>query len=95
MRAVSQCAGFMPRFKDLTEIVVGKNDCVLLLRRMLSQIPDVDQVSAQRQLRPVLFDDPERQDTNALRLLESLHEITRCQFLPFHGQLLSKQTCGK
>jgi len=49
----------MFRFEDLPEIVFGKHDGIFLLRGIERDIAHIEQIVAQRQMRPVLFHDAE------------------------------------
>src|SRR5579885_200956 len=63
---VSDGAGFVASFGDLAKIVLGKNDGVFLLRGMFGDIADVEEVGANRQMRSVFFEYPERKQAGAL-----------------------------
>src|SRR5260370_39003263 len=69
---VSDGSGLVFGFKDLTEIVLGKNNRILLLDAVLDGITYIDQIVAKRQLGPMFFSYPEQQYAIALRLFESL-----------------------
>src|ERR1700722_10257249 len=86
MGAICDSPRFVPRFEDLPKIILGKNYGVFLLRRILSNIADVQQVSSERQMRTMLFQNPERQKTSSLGLLDGRLEIRGSQFFPVHGK---------
>lgn len=93
-RAVSHRAGFMPGFEDLAEVVFGKDDRVLLPGTVKRGVADIDQIRAQRQMRPVLLDDAKGQQACALGLLNRGGEIPGREFLPIHRERLCRGNCG-
>ena len=86
VEAVGEGTGLMAGFEDLAEVVLGEDDGILLLYRVHHGEADVEQIGSERQMRPVLFDDAERQHANALRLMDSGNEIGSGQLLPMRGQ---------
>ncbi len=87
--AVSQSSRLVFRFKDLTEVVLGKNNRILLLDAVLDGMADIDEIVAKRQVRTMLFDDPERQYACALPFLKALLKFMGSHLLPFHGECLT------
>src|SRR5215469_1155690 len=75
-------------FEDLSEVVFGIDNRVLLCSTMERHVADVDQISAERQLRTMLFDDAKREEAGALGLLNRFHKVSRGQFLPLDGERL-------
>ncbi len=69
--AVGHGAGFVARFGDLSEIVFGKDHCVLLLGRVKSGITHIEEVGAERKMRAVLFQDSEWKQAGSLRPLDA------------------------
>ena len=65
----------MLRFEDLTEVVLGKHDGVLLLRRIDRDVAHVDEIVAERQMRAMLLHDAERQEAGALRTRDGILEV--------------------
>ena len=59
--AVGDGSGFVLGFKNLPEVVLRKNDGVLLLGRLQGSLPHIEKIRAQRQMRPMFFQDAERQ----------------------------------
>src|ERR1700722_799274 len=89
--AVSDRAGFMLCLKNLPEIVRRKNHGVFLVGTVFGRIPNIEQVGAERQMRPVFFDNPERQQTDALRLLNPFYKVSRSEFFPLRGEFLRRR----
>src|SRR5580704_17889236 len=89
--AVSDRAGFMLCLKNLPEIVRRKNHGVFLVGTVFGRIPNIEQVGAERQMRPVFFDKPERQQTDALRLLNPFYKVSRSEFFPLRGEFLRRR----
>src|SRR5581483_10777976 len=56
--------------------------------------PDIDDVVADRQMRAVFFQNPDRQHAGALRFLNRLDEIGAGELVPPHRQLLGMRQCG-
>src|SRR5690349_22453383 len=81
-RAVGYRAGLVLCLEDLSKIILGKDDCVLLLRRIQSGVADVEQIIAQRQVEPVLLQDAERQQAYALSARNAIAELRRAELLP-------------
>src|SRR5712691_512407 len=63
--AVGNGSGLVLGFKNLPEVVLRKNDGVLLLDRLQGSVPHIEKIRAQRQMRPMLFQDAERQQARA------------------------------
>ena len=85
--AIGHGAGLVLRFRDLSEVVFGKNDDVFLFRGVQSGITHVEQIGAQGEVRSMLLDDSEWQQTRALRTLDAFAEISGGEFFPVHGEL--------
>jgi hypothetical protein len=81
--AVGKRAGLLARFEDLPEVVFGEDHGVLLLHRVHHGETHIEKISAEGQMRSMLFHDAERQHANTLRLMDSLHEIGSRELLPF------------
>src|SRR5260370_36612677 len=79
---VSDGSGLVFGFKDLTEIVLGKNNRILLLDAVLDGITYIDEIVAKRQVWPMFLDDPERQYACALRFLKALLKFSGGHLLP-------------
>src|SRR5258708_25147494 len=92
--AVSDGSGLVLRFKDLTEIVLGKNNRILLLDAVLDGIKYIDEIVAKRQVWPMFLDDPERQYACALRFLKALLEFSGGHLLPLPGECFAKSTAS-
>src|SRR5215467_4631724 len=86
--AVGDGSGFVLGFEDLAEIVLRKNDRIFLFGGVQRGVADVDQVGAEREVRPVLLENAERQYAGSFCLLDALAEIVRGQFLPVGGEFL-------
>ena len=82
VHAVGDGSRLLPRLRDLSKVVRGKDHRVLLLRAMFHRITNVDQVRAQRQMRAMLFNDPEGQHAHALRLVNGRDKVRPGQFFP-------------
>ena len=57
---------------------------------MFCRISHIKQVRSQRQMRPVLLDNPEWQQANAFRLLNPFNEVSRREFFPLRGKFLRR-----
>ena len=57
---------------------------------MQRDVTNVDQVRAERQLWTVLFQDAEREQASALRLMDGFHEVGGRQLFPFDGERLGE-----
>ncbi len=77
----------MFRFEYLTEVVLGKNDCIFLLSGVDGDVSNVEQIVAQREMRPMFLHDAERQQARALRAGDAIAEVGRRQLLPMHREL--------
>ena len=73
-------------FENLAEVVLGEHDRKLILRGVQRNVADIDQIVAERQMRSVLFEDPEGQQTSLLRLLDGQFKIACRQFVPLCGK---------
>ena len=58
-------------------------------------IANVDQIGAQRQLRPVLFEDAKGKHARALSFLNGGHKVTCGELFPLHRQALRGQGGGR
>src|SRR5215469_3790835 len=92
--AVRDGAGLLLRFEYLAEIVLGKDDGVLLLDGVHHGEPHVEQVGAEGQMRAVLFDDAEGQHAHALRLVDGADKVGGGEFFPFRRKLLRLRGAG-
>src|SRR6266699_1790811 len=72
----------MLRFEVLSEVVLGKDDGVFLLGGVERGVSYVQQIVAQRQMRAMLLQDPEREQAGALRARDGVLELGRGQFFP-------------
>ena len=88
VQAVGDRARLLLRFEDLPEVVLGKHHRVLLPDGVHHRVTHVEQVGAEGQMRPVLFEDAEGQHAHALRLMDGLHEIAGGQLFPFGREFL-------
>src|SRR5580692_2479860 len=87
MRTVGNGARLMPRFQNLPEVVFGKHHRVLLFGRMKDLISDLQQISPERQMGAMLFQNPERQKASGLGLFDCRPELGSGQFFPIRGIL--------
>ncbi len=74
-------------FKNLPEIIFRKNHGKFLLRRMQGCIANVQEIRSERQVRPMLFKNAEREQARPFRLLNRRAKILRRELFPFHRQL--------
>src|SRR5258707_6142659 len=86
LHAVGDGSRFVLGFKNLTEIVLRKNDGVLLLHRLQRCVAHVQKVRAEGQMRTVFFQDAERQQTSAFGKLDGIAKVRRSQLFPFDGK---------
>ena len=77
----------MPRFGNLSEIILGEDDGVFLLGGVQRGIADVEQVGAEREMRSVFLQDAEGQQARALRAMNAFAEVGGSEFLPVDGEL--------
>ncbi len=82
------------RFEDLAKVIIGEHDGVFLLRGIERDVTHVEQIVPERQMRSVLFQDAEWQETGALRLGDAGLEVRRGQFLPMHRELRRRSGRG-
>ena len=85
--AVRDGAGLVLRFKNLPEIIFWKNHGIFLLHSMQSRVAHVQEIRAQWQVRPMLFQNAEREQAGPLRLLNRSAKVFRGQLFPFRRQL--------
>ena len=85
--AVGHGARLVLRFGNLAEIIFRKHDGVLLLGRVQRGVAHVEQIGAQRQMRPVLLQDAERQQARSLRTVDAFAKIGGGEFLPVDRKL--------
>ena len=85
--AVGHRARLLFRFGDLAEIVLRKYDRVFLLGGIEGDVPHVEQIVAQWEMRPMLLHDAEGQQARALRPGDAVLEFGRRQLLPMHREL--------
>lgn len=74
----------MLSFENLPEIVLGEDHGVFLLGRVYYCVTNIDQVGAERKMRPVLLDNAEGKHARSLRLLNGRNEIPGREFFPLH-----------
>ena len=86
-QAVGNGSGLLLRFEDLSEVVLGEDDGVLLLHGVHHREADVEQVGAERKMRAMLFDDADGEHADALRLVDGLNEVGGGEFFPLGGEL--------
>ena len=89
LRAVGDGAGLLFGLEDLAEVVLREDDGVFLPGAFHGGPAGVDQVVAERQMRTMFLQNPERQDARSLGFLNGLDELFCRQLLPLHGELLS------
>src|SRR5712692_8182500 len=77
---------FMLGFENLAEVVLRKNEGVLLLRCLQRRVAHVQKIRAKRQMRSVFFQDAERQQTRAFGKLNGIAKLRGSQLFPFHGK---------
>ncbi len=82
--AVGHRSRLVLRLEDLPEVVLRKNDGVLLLGGIESDISHVEEIVAQGEVRSVLLHDAERKQARALGTGDAVLEIGRCQLLPMN-----------
>ena len=75
----------MLRFRDLSEIVFGKNYNIFLFRSVESGVTDVEHIGTQRQVRSMLLKNSEWEQTCPLRAVNTFEEVGGCEFFPVHG----------
>ena len=73
--AISHRSWLMLCLGNLTEVVFGKNDRVFLLGCVERRMAHIEEVSSERQVRAVFFEDPERKHARPLRALYTFAEI--------------------
>src|SRR5581483_12133688 len=83
---VRNCAGLMFSLEDLPEVVLGEYDGILLLGSMQGDIANVEQISSERQMRAVLFQDAEGQKACTLRLMNGVMKVGGGEFFPTHRE---------
>src|SRR3989442_567032 len=81
-KAVGDGSGLLFGLEDLTEVILGKNDGVLLLDGVKGGIADVEQIGAEREMGPVLFEDTEGKQARALSLLHAFAKIRGGELFP-------------
>ncbi len=89
--AVRHRPGFVLRLSNLTKVVFGEDDRVLPLGGMECGIAHVEQVGAEREMRPVFFENSERKKTYSGRAVDAFTEIGGGEFLPVDREL---RRCG-
>src|SRR5260370_37481634 len=82
----------MARLEDLAEIILWKDNGVLLRRSVQCRVPDVEQVGTQREMGARLLQDAEGQNACALRPFDGLDEGRARKFLPVRRQLSLRRT---
>src|SRR4029077_5506847 len=85
--AVGNGAGFVLGFENLSEVVLRKNDGVFLLGGFQGSMANIQKIGAERQMRTVLFENAERQETGAFGLLDSGAKAGSGEFFPLGGEL--------
>src|SRR5262245_14892785 len=88
LEAVGDSSGFVARFKDLSEVILREHHRIFLFGGGQADVPDVNEVGAQREVWSVLFQDAEGKQAGALRALDSLRKIWRRKFFPLHQRLV-------
>src|SRR5436190_16364605 len=91
MAAVGDGTRLVLRFKDLSEIILGKNYGVFLLGGMQNRVADVEEIGSQRKMRPVFLNDSEREHATASRKRDAAEEIGCGQLLPVNRKFLLTQ----
>src|SRR5205823_4440992 len=86
--AVRDGAWLMLRFEDLTKVVLGKDDRVFLLGGVERGIAHVEQIVAQRQMRPVLLENAEGEQAGALGTRDGVLEVGGRQLFPMDRRLV-------
>ena len=86
LHAVGDSSRFVLGFKNLSEIILWKDDSELLLRRVQGGMAHVEKIRAQRQMWPMFFQDAEWKQARALGLLNGLAKIAGGQLFPFRGE---------
>jgi hypothetical protein len=71
-------------FRNLAEIILGENYCILLLRCVESGVTNIEEISAQGKVRSMFLKNSERKETNSLRPLNALTKISGSEFFPMH-----------
>ena len=95
LRAVSDGTGLVFGLENLPEIIFGINDGILLPGAVQRGVADVDQIGAERQLRPVLLENAERQHARALSFLNGGNKVTCRELFPLHRQRLRGRDGGR
>src|SRR6516162_5752926 len=73
--AIGDGARLMLRLKNLPRKIVGENDGVLFLGRVLRDVPRVEQVCSDRQMGSVFFENPDRQGmSNRVMSIETIQK---------------------
>ena len=75
----------MARFGDLAEIIFGEDDCVFLVGGVQRGVTHIEQIGAERQVRTVLLQDSEREQTRSLGAANPFAKVGGSQFFPVHG----------
>ncbi len=83
-RAVSYRAGFVARFENLSKIIFGEDNGKLLLRGGERNVPDIEQVGAEREVGAVFFENSNRKYASELSPLYGIYEVGCCQLFPLH-----------
>jgi hypothetical protein len=82
--AVGHRAWLLFRFGNLPEVVRGEHDRVFLLGGVQRDVAHVEQIVAERQMRPVLLHDAEGEQAGTLRTGDGVAKLGSRQFLPLH-----------
>ena len=85
--AVRYGARLVLRFKNLPEVIFGKNQGKFLLRRVQSRLANIQKIRSQRPMRPMLFQNAEKQQTCSFRLPNRGAEIFRRRRFSLRGKL--------
>src|SRR6185437_765874 len=67
--AVGNGTRLMTGLEDLSKVILGKDDRVILIRRVQRGIAHIQQIGSQRQMRTMLFENAEWQQACALGTL--------------------------
>src|SRR5579863_4929950 len=89
LHAATVChrAGLVLGLGDLAEIVLRKDNRILLLCRVKRRMPYIEKIGAERKMRTMFFEDAERKQANSLRVVNAFAEIRSGEFFPVDGEL--------
>src|SRR6266478_3985770 len=87
IHAVCNCSGLVLGFKNLAEIIFGEDYRIFLRRGLQRNVAHIQQISAERKMRSVFFQNAKGKKACALGLLDSRTKIRGGELLPFGGEL--------